>query len=261
MRHTIILTVAVLLSLSSHALAQTAPDSSQGMFVDVTDEPEPLQPLEKLIVYPEAARRSGLEGKVTVQALIGKDGSVEKVQVLKCTNDIFKDAAIDAMQHAKFTPGKYYGTPLELWITRTINFKLGGGSKLHEDSKFGNFKAMLGMSKAQILKTFQSIGNVDEEEETDGIYLHAVSSSGFSESLHPASLDGIIGDNGLQKITVFYHFDNDDDFNTTASVWDVNKFDGGKLTSVSADADFPNMTMSIALDSKQRTLRVVLTAK
>jgi protein TonB len=99
-------------------------DPSPDDFIDVSDEPHEVQQLEKLIVYPEVARRSGLEGKVVVQALIGKDGSVEKVDVLKADYDLFKDAAVDAMKKAKFTPARQNGTPLKVWITRTINFKL-----------------------------------------------------------------------------------------------------------------------------------------
>ncbi|SRR5579883_120770 len=101
-------------------------DPSPDEFIDVSEEPHEIQPLEKLVQYPEVARRSGLEGKVTVQALIGKDGHVEKVEVLKSDYDIFKDAAINAMKSAKFTPARQNGTPLRIWITRTINFRLNG---------------------------------------------------------------------------------------------------------------------------------------
>lgn len=98
------------------------PDRNE--FVDVSEEPQPIQPIEKQINYPEVAKRSGLEGRVIVQALIAKDGHVEKVDVLKSDFDVFKQAAIDAMMKAKFTPARQNGTPLRIWITRTINFKL-----------------------------------------------------------------------------------------------------------------------------------------
>jgi len=101
-------------------------EPSKDEFIDVSEEPEPIQPIEKLIVYPEVAKRSGLEGKVVVQALIGKDGRVEKVEVIKSDYDMFKQAAIDAMKNAKFTPARQNGTPLRIWITRTISFKLTG---------------------------------------------------------------------------------------------------------------------------------------
>ena len=99
-------------------------EPSQDEFVDVSEEPEPITPIEKLIVYPEVAKRSGLEGKVVVMALIAKDGHVEKVDVKQSDYDMFKQAAVDAMMKAKFTPARQNGTPLRIWITRTINFKL-----------------------------------------------------------------------------------------------------------------------------------------
>jgi protein TonB len=111
-------------SLDIPAQPATEADPTPDEFIDVSEEPHEVQPLEKLIVYPEIARRSGLEGKVQLQALIGKDGHVEKVEILKSDYDIFRDAAIAAMKSAKFTPARQNGTPLKLWITRTINFKL-----------------------------------------------------------------------------------------------------------------------------------------
>jgi protein TonB len=99
-------------------------DPSPDDFIDVSEEPHEVQPIEKLIQYPEVARRSGLEGTVTVQALINTDGSVAKVEVLKSDYDLFKDAAIEAMKKAKFTPARQNGTPLKIWITRKIIFKL-----------------------------------------------------------------------------------------------------------------------------------------
>lgn len=122
-------------AVQSNGPVQAAPDlhinqpveesePSKDEFVDVSEEPNPIEPIEKQIQYPEVAKRSGLEGKVVVQALIAKDGHVEKVDVLKSDYDVFKQAAVDAMMKAKFTPARQNGTPLRIWITRTINFKL-----------------------------------------------------------------------------------------------------------------------------------------
>ncbi len=87
-------------------------------------EPNELIPLEKLIHYPEVARKNGIEGKVTLQMLINKDGSVGKVELLKTTDSVFNEEAIRAMKSAHFTPAMQNGTPLKIWITRTINFRL-----------------------------------------------------------------------------------------------------------------------------------------
>src|SRR5580704_12564280 len=140
MRFILVLSAVVVLCVNSHALAQSTPDPSPGDFIDVSQEPRETKPLEQLIVYPEAARRNGLEGSVTVQALINKDGSVEKVEVLRSDNDIFNDAAIDAMMRAHFTPAMQNGTPLKVWLTRKINFRLKDGeeSPTNNNQNIGN---------------------------------------------------------------------------------------------------------------------------
>jgi protein TonB len=95
-------------------------------------EPNELIPLEKLIHYPEVARKNGIEGKVTLQMLINKDGSVGKVELLKTTDSVFNEEAIRVMKSAHFTPAMQNGTPLKIWITRTINFRLKDITKSQE---------------------------------------------------------------------------------------------------------------------------------
>jgi len=93
-------------------------------FVDVSEEPKPVQNIQSLIVYPEVAKRSGLEGKVIASVLIGKDGRVEKVAIDKTDNEIFNKAAEDALMRARFTPAKQGTTPVKVWWTIPISFKL-----------------------------------------------------------------------------------------------------------------------------------------
>ena len=100
------------------------PSDPDGGFIDSSEDPKPLVPIESHISYPDEAKKNRLEGKVVVQALIAKDGHVEKVDVLKSDYEVFKQPAIDAMMKTKFSPAKQNGTPLRIWITQTINFKL-----------------------------------------------------------------------------------------------------------------------------------------
>ncbi|SRR5579883_32463 len=93
-------------------------------FIPVSVEPQETQPLEHLIIYPEVARRSGLEGTVIISALIGDDGNILKIVPQKWDYDIFKDAAIAAMMKEKFTPALQGRTPVSVWINRTVHFKL-----------------------------------------------------------------------------------------------------------------------------------------
>jgi TonB family protein len=257
MRSIIVFCTALVLSVSSLAFAQSTPNPSIDDFVSVDQEPRALVPIERLVQYPEVARRSGLEGKVMLRVLIGTDGSVDSVVVERSDYDVFKKAAVDAMQRAKYSPAVQNGTPIKVWTDAILNFKLRDG----DNSPFGDFSSLIGSGKADALGIFQTVGNLDEVEKIDGIYLHAQSANGFSQDRYPASLDGVIGDSGMRQLTIFYRFENDDDFNAMTSLWNINKFNGGEVTSVSANVEFPNITMSIASDAKERTLRVVLRSK
>jgi TonB family protein len=104
--------------------SQVEPPDTGDRFIDVSEEPRELIPLESLIQYPEEAKKNGIEGKVQLQALVGRDGSVEKVEILKSSDSIFNKEAIRVLKSARFEPGRYNGTPLKLWITRTLVFAI-----------------------------------------------------------------------------------------------------------------------------------------
>ncbi len=271
MRYILVLSAAFLLSMSTHALAQSTPDPSPNDYIDVSQEPSELEPLESLIIYPEAARRSGLEGKVTLQVLINKDGSVEKVQVLKSTNDIFEDAAINAMKRAHFTPAMNNGTPLKIWITRTINFRLSDEPRsANNNQNEGNsnyqhpeyhphydFRNLIGLNIDSARGFFKMFGDVSETKAADGIHLHAEN----SQTRITREADGIVSDNGLTQITVVYRSQNDTDFARTALTWNVRGALGSKLVSQTAVSEFPNALMTVVADAKERTRRIELKSK
>jgi TonB family protein len=97
----------------------------EGKFgIGVSQEPHEITPLEKLIHYPEEAKRNGIEGKVTLQALINKKGSIDSVILLKTSDSIFDKEAIRVMKSARYTPAMQDSTPIKVWITRRIDFRL-----------------------------------------------------------------------------------------------------------------------------------------
>jgi TonB family protein len=98
--------------------------STSEEYIDVSEEPKEITPIEQFLVYPDSEKRAGIEGKVVLQALIGKDGHVEKANSFTATDDNFKREAIEAVLKTKYSPAKQNGTPLRLWITRTVIFKL-----------------------------------------------------------------------------------------------------------------------------------------
>lgn len=96
-------------------------------FVAVEEPPQPiggLVAIQNKIVYPIAAKRLGIEGKVLIQAIIDENGNVAKAKVIKGIGSGCDEAALDAVKSSKFTPGKQRGKNVRVQITIPIVFKL-----------------------------------------------------------------------------------------------------------------------------------------
>jgi len=74
-------------------------------------------------VYPELAVMSRLEGQVVLRVLIGTDGRVEKVQVLKSIKGL-NQAAIDAAKQYVFSPAIQVDKKVKVWMAIPVQFKL-----------------------------------------------------------------------------------------------------------------------------------------
>lgn len=100
------------------------------------DEPNPneLVPVEKLPqmisspkpYYPQLAQKAGIEGKVFVKVLVGKDGLPKKAIVVKSENDVLNQSALDAAMKSKFTPAINKGEKIAVWVILPFNFRLDG---------------------------------------------------------------------------------------------------------------------------------------
>jgi protein TonB len=73
--------------------------------------------------YPPEAGRARIEGTVVLMALIGKDGSVQDVQV-ESGLPILAEAAMDAVKQWRYKPYLINGEPVEVDSRITINFTL-----------------------------------------------------------------------------------------------------------------------------------------
>ncbi len=93
-------------------------------FIAVDEDPVPIQNIQSLIVYPEVAKRSSIEGKVVLSAFIDEAGKVASVRIDKSDNEIFNTSAIEAMQKVRFTPARLNGKPVGTWWTLPISFRL-----------------------------------------------------------------------------------------------------------------------------------------
>jgi len=95
-------------------------------FIPVEKEPGvDYAKLQSLVVYPDLARRAGVEGKVVVRVLVDKDGSVRRMFIEASDNELLNQAAMDAIKkYGKFTPAIQNDQPIMVWIAIPIQFKL-----------------------------------------------------------------------------------------------------------------------------------------
>src|SRR5204863_7228635 len=65
-----------------------------GEYVYVEELPEAVTKAQR--VYPEMAREANVDGKVVVQALVGKDGKVKDSEVVKSDSELLNASGIEA---------------------------------------------------------------------------------------------------------------------------------------------------------------------
>ncbi len=83
--------------------------------------------LSSNINYPQVAMENGVQGRVIVQFVVTKNGSVGEVKVLRSVDrDLDKEAVRLCKSLPKFIPGKMNGQAVNVWYTLPITFKLQG---------------------------------------------------------------------------------------------------------------------------------------
>ena len=102
-------------------------DEEPTYFVAVEEMPEPIggiQAIQSKIVYPEIAKRAGVEGKVYVLAFVDETGTVTSAKIIKGLGAGLDEAALNAVKETKFKPGKQRGKPVKVQVSIPIVFKL-----------------------------------------------------------------------------------------------------------------------------------------
>ncbi|HKC71784.1 MAG TPA: energy transducer TonB, partial [Terriglobales bacterium] len=77
-------------------------------------------------VYPPLARQARIQGAVLLQAIIGKDGSIENLRLVS-GHPMLAPAAIEAVRQWRYRPYTLNRAPVEVQTEITVNFVLGGG--------------------------------------------------------------------------------------------------------------------------------------
>ncbi len=84
-------------------------------------------------VYPDKARKAGIEGVVWIKVLVDKKGNVAKAMVAKTSgHQILDDAALEVAYKNKFTPAMQGENPVMVWVTYKVTFEL---NESKEDKK------------------------------------------------------------------------------------------------------------------------------
>lgn len=108
------------------------PDSTDEVLEVVETQPQfpngmqaLMQFMSQNLVYPEAARKAGIQGRVIVQFVIDKDGSVIEPQITKSVNEELDAEAIRVIKLLpKWSPGMTGGQPVRVRFTLPVTFRL-----------------------------------------------------------------------------------------------------------------------------------------
>ena len=73
--------------------------------------------------YPEAAKKAGIEGTVVLDAVIGKDGSVEHLAVVSGPKEL-QSSSLEAVRQWKYKPYLLNGEPIEVQTTIKVVYAL-----------------------------------------------------------------------------------------------------------------------------------------
>lgn len=76
--------------------------------------------------YPPLARQARIQGTVVLQAVIGKDGTIQNLKVVS-GHPMLAPAALEAVKQWKYKPYFLNGEPVEVDTTINVNFTLAGG--------------------------------------------------------------------------------------------------------------------------------------
>jgi len=98
------------------------PPAPPDTFVAYDTEPKIIKLFKP--VYPEIARRAGIEGIVFLNIQIDEKGNVINAKVLKGLGAGCDEAAIAAAFQCKFKPAMQRDKPVKVWISYSVRFRL-----------------------------------------------------------------------------------------------------------------------------------------
>lgn len=81
--------------------------------------------VQSRLKYPIVAQENNIQGRVVVSFVVGKDGSVSRLQVLASPDKSLGEEAVRVIQSSpKWTPGKQRGNPVQIRYNLPVEFKI-----------------------------------------------------------------------------------------------------------------------------------------
>ncbi len=74
-------------------------------------------------VFPPLARQARIQGSVRLEAIIGKEGSIENLEVVS-GHPLLLQAALDAVRRWRYQPTLLNGVAVEVITTIDVNFTM-----------------------------------------------------------------------------------------------------------------------------------------
>jgi TonB family protein len=107
-------------------------NSADSVFVEVENTPEfpggndaLMNFIASNVKYPQVAKENGITGKVFVQFVVSKDGSVKNVTIARGVDKLLDEEALRVIKSLpNWTPGKNRGVAVNVQFTIPINFQL-----------------------------------------------------------------------------------------------------------------------------------------
>ncbi|MBN2010419.1 M56 family metallopeptidase [candidate division KSB1 bacterium] len=121
------ITIPFAFKLQNENLKAEQHDGNPVNFVAYDEPPQPIGGfvmLQKNLVYPETARKEGVEGKVMLQVNIDESGIVQHVNIVQSLNAECDEAAINAVKSTKWEPARQQDKSVAVWVSIPIVFKL-----------------------------------------------------------------------------------------------------------------------------------------
>lgn len=96
------------------------PELAEQVTLASDDVVEPPQVLERPTPsYPPELRGRGIEGLVVVKGIVGRDGRLRDVQVVRAENDLLIPPLLESLRQWRFRPATVNGKPVATYYTVT----------------------------------------------------------------------------------------------------------------------------------------------